>query len=626
MATMTPRFTLTDIEVNQSQKEVTHNESLQIIDGVLHGVFLDRGLSAPPVLISPGDDGKTYLVLATGTGAWAGRDGNIAYFRSSGWTFIVPEKGMRFWIEDEDIFVLYNGTEWIPEGQTNLSRLSIESQGLTAPPGGETDGQAWIVDSVATGAWAGQEDDIAIFRDTAWTFLTPIEGETFWIKDRDIFSKWSGTAWQAIRSDELFKKGLTSRTLSAPPALTSPGDDGKTYIVGPTATGAWTGREDDIAVFRLDTWEFYTPLEGWTFFANVENKKIIFDGTAWGFPPYEILLRAGLIDKDISATPGSPTLGDLYIVGSAPTGIWATHADDIAYWNGVIWQFFTPVEGWTFWLNDENRFYTFTGAAWLPEAGRRSQNIMFNFNGDPLPAGTYYTGGYYDAPAADANLSQSGTTQVHGTANISYAAHALLVAAGAGTATGGAGAVTIVVTGTSIADEGTRTATDSETIVADITTMATNQYFETAKKWIGQITYTLTVGGAGHTAYAADFNFGFAKYTDFKNTDFTLRDFDLNGFANAADSSFELELLAHNSIGWTYSTAAFTPGNIPVASLVGDHSAEDEIGLDLPFAWKRDNLTSAIAGSGAEGVLLRVVTSVADAVNHINMNLGITTP
>lgn len=705
----TPRHTFTDIEVSQSQKEVTHNESLQQMDAIIDGVFTDRDLSAAPALTSPADDGKTYIVKPTGTGAWAGQDNQIAYFRASGWTFYTPVKGQRFWVEDENIFIFYTGAVWLQEGEgASVARISIEDRGLTAPPGGETDGQAWIPAATATGDWAGHEDEIAVFRGGVWSFVTPIEGEILWIKDEDIFVKWSATAWEVIPYEELFQEAVIDRNLTAPPALTSPTNDGQTYIVGPSATGAWAAHDDEIAVFRLDAWIFYVPVEGWSFWLNDENLRVTFDsanwiegtpnvllnnrikdrhltappggetdndmyipaatatgawagqegklavfrgvtwrfftplegwmfycddentflrynGTVWGPLPFEVLLGKGIIDKDLTAPPGGETLGDLYIVAATATGAWAGQEDDIAYFNGLGWDFFTPAEGWRFWLNDENRIYTWTSVVWLVDAGEIGV-LSYSFAGSDIVAGTYYFGGYYEAPAADSNLTQVGPTQTLGTANIAYGAHAFIVASGLGTSNKTTGVVELEVSGTSVNDQGVRVAVDTEIIVVDIETgFAANAYFETVKKWIGQVTFTLQATGDA-TTFSFDFNYGFAKYDDFANIDFTLRKMDLTGFCGAADSSFVLELLHHTATGWTYNAAAFVPGNGALVTLLGDYSTEDQLGLDIPFAWKRDNLSQVVAGAGAEGILFKVITSVTSAVRYLNANLGVTIP
>lgn len=234
-----------------------------------------------------------------------------------------------------------------------------------------------------------------------------------------------------------------------------------------------------------------------------------------------------------------------------------------------------------------------------------------------------YVAGFYEAPAADANLTQLATTQTLDTANKSEAAHAFLVAAAAGTATGGAGAVTIVVSGVSITDAGVRNAADTEVIVADITTMSTNEYFETAKKWLGQVTFTLTVGGTGHTAYAADFNYGFAKYDDCGNRDFKVTDFEVVGFAGANDADFDVILFHHSSTGWTYSAAEFVPSGTKICQLTTDHSTDDQLVVNEPFAYKRAGLSTSVTGSGSEGVIVKLISSVNNAIEYVDVHIGV---
>lgn len=43
--------------------------------------------------------------------------------------------------------------------------------------------------------------------------------------------------------------------------------------------------------------------------------------------------------------PGSPDEGDTYIVGTG-SGEWTGHDDDLAYWSGTAWMFFTPLQGY----------------------------------------------------------------------------------------------------------------------------------------------------------------------------------------------------------------------------------------------------------------------------------------
>lgn len=79
-----------------------------------------------------------------------------------------------------------------------VSRSSILDRDLTAPPGGESEGDAYIPAATATGAWAGHEDDIAVYSEAAWYFLTPKQGWLFYIEDEAVISVFkTATGWSA---------------------------------------------------------------------------------------------------------------------------------------------------------------------------------------------------------------------------------------------------------------------------------------------------------------------------------------------------------------------------------------------------------------------------------------------
>ena len=83
----------------------------------------------------------------------------------------------------------------------------------------------------------------------------------------------------------------------------------------------------------------------------------------------DTLVQLAVIDKDLSAPPGAPTLGATYIVGAAPTGSWVGKTNQVASYDGSGWIFFVPVEGWKAWVNDEDATYCWDGAAWVNLSG-----------------------------------------------------------------------------------------------------------------------------------------------------------------------------------------------------------------------------------------------------------------
>ena len=79
------------------------------------------------------------------------------------------------------------------------------------------------------------------------------------------------------------------------------------------------------------------------------------NGLSWQVP---------VLDKDLATPPGAPTTGDRYIVATGGTGAWSGHDDDIATFDGSVWQFITPSEGFANWVEDEDKNYVFT-TVWI---------------------------------------------------------------------------------------------------------------------------------------------------------------------------------------------------------------------------------------------------------------------
>lgn len=235
---------------------------------------------------------------------------------------------------------------------------------------------------------------------------------------------------------------------------------------------------------------------------------------------------------------------------------------------------------------------------------------------------TYYSAGYYEAPAADANLDQGSTTQTYGQTDIAYAAHAFIVAGGAGvSATGVCG---LRVTGTSITDAKVLTTSDADTISFDITTLSLNDFVE-SKKFVGQITYELIhISGAALTTYSLDFNYGWDKYEDYGNQNFTLVGSESIGVGGATDTGFEHIIYHHSDQGWTYSTAAFEPGGTELFSYNSVYGAAyDNVRSGEPIVLKVVPINVVIDGVGSEGIVIKTVTTANNAVKSLVTHLGV---
>jgi hypothetical protein len=114
MPNTTGRLLLPYILQSQSQKEVTHNDALNILDVLIQAVVQEVGLNTPPG--SP-TVGQCWVVGSSPTGAWAGKASQIAQAADGGsWFFVAPFKRLKLWNETTDEYVMFDGTNWVSEG------------------------------------------------------------------------------------------------------------------------------------------------------------------------------------------------------------------------------------------------------------------------------------------------------------------------------------------------------------------------------------------------------------------------------------------------------------------------------------------------------------------------------
>ncbi len=241
----------------------------------------------------------------------------------------------------------------------------------------------------------------------------------------------------------------------------------------------------------------------------------------------------------------------------------------------------------------------------------------YTFISKKLTSGEAFNAGFYKYSATDANLTNAAATVTLGGANLAYGAFAFLVYGGGST---DGNTVTITVTGTSITPTGVRTISDSEILfTGPIVNLTINDYKQTIKKWIGQITYTLTSDGVNFTF---DMNYGLAQYENNGEIDFTLNKINVHGVAQAAEAGLDIELLHHKAAGWTYAAVGFVAGNTPIASLATDYNTELVLADGEPFAWERTGLNTNIVASNEEGILLRITTTTSDSIRYMNNHIG----
>ena len=89
-------------------------------------------------------------------------------------------------------------TNYLVPDQDKLEwQKPIENRILTSPPS-PVKGKRYIVAATATGDWAGQENNIAIFNGSTWDFIVKKVGMLLYVKDEDIYVRWNDylTKWE----------------------------------------------------------------------------------------------------------------------------------------------------------------------------------------------------------------------------------------------------------------------------------------------------------------------------------------------------------------------------------------------------------------------------------------------
>lgn len=235
-----------------------------------------------------------------------------------------------------------------------------------------------------------------------------------------------------------------------------------------------------------------------------------------------------------------------------------------------------------------------------------TSNLRFEFGGNfsekswPFESkvgstGSVFYGGDYDFFTGNNDFSGA---VAFGDANAASAKHFLTVL--------GANAVdeiVITVTGNSITDAGVRTIGDTDTITIPANAVV-DDYFETPKKWLGAISAIVTSGTPKQC------NYGFCKYWDNNNSPFTITGFEVEWLGGANDSAPDLELIHHNTAGWTYNVGAEPTHPPVVAQMSVDYDTDKQVISGKKGFYKRADLDTDVAGEASEGTLWKTTNSV----------------
>jgi len=83
----------------------------------------------------------------------------------------------------------------------------------------------------------------------------------------------------------------------------------------------------------------------------------------------DVLVQIAVKSAALSAPPGAPGDGQRWIIGLAPTGLWAGRATQIAAWQDGAWVFYAPKDGWLAWNEATLTSLVFSAGSWLSLIG-----------------------------------------------------------------------------------------------------------------------------------------------------------------------------------------------------------------------------------------------------------------
>jgi hypothetical protein len=90
----------------------------------------------------------------------------------------------------------------------SLVQLAVQSRSQSAPPLSPIAGDRYIVQASGSGDWAGQDNTLAVWRDTGWQFIAPLAGWQAQVLDDGTAVIFDGTGWAPAPLDLQNQPGI----------------------------------------------------------------------------------------------------------------------------------------------------------------------------------------------------------------------------------------------------------------------------------------------------------------------------------------------------------------------------------------------------------------------------------
>lgn len=105
----TARLLLPFLAPGQAQKELFHNEALQLLDLLVAAAVEEGPRQSPPGTPA---NGACYIVGSAPTGPWAGKAHCLAGYTSGGWRFVVPFEGLTAFVRTTGTCATFRSGTW----------------------------------------------------------------------------------------------------------------------------------------------------------------------------------------------------------------------------------------------------------------------------------------------------------------------------------------------------------------------------------------------------------------------------------------------------------------------------------------------------------------------------------
>lgn len=230
---------------------------------------------------------------------------------------------------------------------------------------------------------------VAIDADTGATVpALALGGRLYWHDPEDATTAHDGIVCLVTHDGQRYKyDGADLRLAGVLAVQVDPAEEpafGDAWLVAEAAIGAWTGKDDHVAIWTAAGWAFVPPAIGWWLYVEEEDgfRRYTADGAwiggpgAWALADGTVLpsnLLGGKVawaveNQTTNTPPSSPEDGAQYIIGPEPTGDWAGDSGKLAIAYNGAWIVIQPRDGYTAYDKAQSNLFVYR-SGWQSAAG-----------------------------------------------------------------------------------------------------------------------------------------------------------------------------------------------------------------------------------------------------------------